>query len=609
MNTTELTELTLLDAPTVYPPLPPIKLPHELDTARLLALNYTTVRSESWARIVASASSANEVRIVALGASTTMGCGSCDFSIAQAPEVAESARRAGCPSLHAHKLCSPAQSWARQMHDALTARWRAGRFLARPRTSIWAKNAVGPGYFAMCPDVRLPSLTNAHVILIELATNLFFGSLRDLVTRLREVAPDAVVGIVLWPPQVHAQEATAAIQAAARPSPTADVYDIGAAIGQLPRPRHQFYAQGGKDNVHPNALGHYLLGRLAAEALARSWEHGLTQLHARGGRRGEHLQAGEHGLMQLQHGAPSARPAALNSARNHTKRPRMWEMCYEQLPLQPCRTPGRARPAEPPRPPSVQPCFRGNLSRSRAFSLVDDAAASGKGVAKLGWASERPSQSLALGPLPGPPNTSCALLRLSLQHLATTIRERPRVKGQERGQADGRGRVWPGELRLRCFGCRCISEQVPSHWSISFPMHLPTGLHAIAELGAGNHLLNMSVTRPFAFLALWRSDAECVLHIEHVPPREMPPEAWRRGDSSRVRIDGLALTHQNMLLFASNMIAHRRSYPAGYALIMQELANGTQCAREILQGCHHGRNMSASKHKVSTFCALHGQSA
>jgi len=560
---TSMTELTLLDSTSLYQPLPPLTLPHALEGVALPSVNVSCFfRSSRWATAIASARATGSLRVTVIGASSTMGCGSCDFAVINAAEVGVSERRRGCPFQHAHRLCSPEHSWVRQMQDGLSDIWSSDAALASasapPHTTVWAKNAVGPGYFLACPTHRLPMLPRSHVILIELASNLFFGSLKDLVSRLQAIAPQAAVAILLWPPQATATRKLAeeTIATVARKA-LADVYDIGAALDKLPLPRRRYYAQNGNDNVHPNAVGHQMLGRLAARGIADSLRLAVANSRTSGVN------------MRTVGGLQNASAAA-------AARGQPWEQCYDH------RLPMRTA--------------SGNRARlRREFDLIDEGVA--KGIPKLGWVSQRPGQKLVLGPLPGPPNRTCALLKVSLLHLATTIREA--------GDGGTAKRTWPGELHLECKGCSCISEQVPFHLSIAFPMDLPTNVNAGLDLGGGAKV-NMSVTRAMNFLLLWRSDTECLLSITHAPPRDIK-ERWSI-DASKVRVDGLAMASQNLLLFASHVWApsHRKSYPAGYRLVTREVANSSQCRREAARGCTVGR-MNASgaqgpKSKAVRFC-------
>ena len=51
------------------------------------------------------------------------------------------------------------------------------------RVHVWAKNAVGPSFFSSCTDRFVA--TRPHLILLELATNLFGGSLEGLLHKPR----------------------------------------------------------------------------------------------------------------------------------------------------------------------------------------------------------------------------------------------------------------------------------------------------------------------------------------------------------------------------------------------------------------------------------------
>ena len=86
-------------------------------------------------------------------------------------------------------------SWVRVMHDDLAHSLHRTQG-TRLRTNLVAKNAVGPAFFESCTSSKVAN--NTHIVLIDLATNLFSGALEQLVSRLREVAPHAVVALIAW---------------------------------------------------------------------------------------------------------------------------------------------------------------------------------------------------------------------------------------------------------------------------------------------------------------------------------------------------------------------------------------------------------------------------
>lgn len=586
-----LTWLTLLDSPRSFPQLKPLTLRDEVRHRLPTNLSsFTDFRSSQFGGALASASAADALHVTVVGASTTMGCGSCEFQVAGFPELAGSERQHACPAMHTRRFCSPELSWVRQMEDALVDMWQntgAPQYSlpAAPTTTVWARNAVGPGYFLTCPDTRLPSLSSSHIIIIELASNLFYGSIEALIRRLHESAPHAAIALMFWPPQDRAAQLKAheALVAASTHVPGgADVYDIPAALDELQLSRRRFYAQGGLDNVHPNALGHFAIGALMARFVAASFRRVAP-------------------LAWQQ--SPRVNTTSTRVARA-SRAKLQWEVCYDhQFPQDRAfgssSTAVEQREVRQRKAKGVQAAAATSPGQpSTSFSLVDEGAE--KGVHKYGWASLQAGQKLNIGPIRGPPNRSCALLRVNLLYLASTVR---------RDQDHRVNHLWPGDLGLDCGGCLCISDQVPYHKSLKFPMTLRTDVNSDTDLGAGLKM-NMSVTNALTFFALWRPESACWLNVTHRANEQMPrTNAIGSGMAvSKVRIDGLAIKDESMVPFAARMIAHPKQYPYGHQLVAKQLVKQTPCASEFFRLCGgsiaHDNKYKLANPKMRQLCEL-----
>ncbi|KAL3927944.1 MAG: hypothetical protein SGPRY_002598 [Prymnesium sp.] len=207
------------------------------------------------------------LRVSVIGCSTSAGCGAND------------------PLPH----CSLDRSWARYMHDSLTARFSD----LRVRTSIYAKNAVGPSFFRFCTLEYVPA--DADVVLIEVMQNMFHelsaeggvtSSLRSLLQSLQKAAPAALSLLVVWlfPKDVRHwhtsrqyQETRAAVQAEG-----AALLDVPTLISHSNVSMRSWYARNGVDH-HPSRSGHALLGELSAwyigELLVHNRSHLIPRKH------------------------------------------------------------------------------------------------------------------------------------------------------------------------------------------------------------------------------------------------------------------------------------------------------------------------------------------
>lgn len=310
-----------------------------------------------WSDMIAAASAEGELRVAVLGTSVTNGCGSCDFKTLKSDtSFFGDQRNETCKS-----MCVVDYSWARIMHDEL-----ALALPRRVRTVVIAKNAVGPAHFCTCTRSKVAE--NTHIVLVDVATNLFSGSVGDMIDRVHWAAPRAVIIFVDWQHQLHTDNAI--VDAAKSTSTPADVLRVTAILQAwtAPHPLRRLYALSGRDQVHPNPLGHRLLGSLVAAFVVK----------------------------QLADSHPSSLSVRARAASTDGNSPGpQFEKCYDhatELPVS-------------------------NRTPSRSWQLVDDATGSGKGIVKLGLVSNVHGDKLTLGPFMGPPKASCSLLRVSIGYL------------------------------------------------------------------------------------------------------------------------------------------------------------------------------------------------
>lgn len=178
-----------------------------------------------------------------------------------------------------------------------------------------------------------------------------------------------------------------------------------------------------------------------------------------------------------------------------------------------------------------------------------------QGVSKPGWASGAEGQGLAVGPLAGPAEEGCALLRVRLGYLL-------------------RMDAAMGGLHVGCSGCECLGLQdhgthfnyLPG-WGKGLPNENPfPHLQTDAALASDPALRrNFTVTAAMQFLALRRAESPCFLEITHTPrPRgraRRPPPPNR----TRVRVDSLELQQVSTDLFARKVLSAPRKFHGAVA--------------------------------------------
>ena len=191
------------------------------------------------------------------------------------------------------------------------------------------------------------------------------------------------------------------------------------------------------------------------------------------------------------------------------------------------------------------------------WRLVDDGDAS-KGVSKPGWASSAEGQKLALGPLHGPRNESCALLRVKLGYLL------------KRDPAQG-------GLHVGCSGCACQQLQdrgthytyLPG-WGKAAHNEMPfPSIQTDAALASDPALRrNFTVSAAMQFLLLWRSASPCVLEVTHI---RRPGGRARRVGATRVRVDSLELQQVRIDSFVAKVLSAPRKMHGAVAFAHRSL--------------------------------------
>ena len=286
------------------------------------------------------------------------------------------------------------------------------------------------------------------------------------------------------------------------------------------------YASHGRDAVHPNPLSHWLLGGAAANFVRE----------------------------QLRQHSQGARPST--TVIKQAPRARVFERCYEDA--------------------SQLPRASKNDKDNATWRLVDEGAATGKGVVKLGLVSNVHGATLSLGPIEGPPGRRCSLMRLTVGFLLR----------KDKSQ---------GDLHFRCRGCKCIKDLDFVNKYAPFPRW-----HTDAALAAIKHeRTNLSVTSTAALLALWHNDTSCYLDITHMP---RGGAGLKNAPATRVRVDSLVSEHRGVFGFVHKVLGHPRSYQTGVrnALMLLNSSRGG-CPEDCTGGrwpCppQPGSNVRNNKH-------------
>mgnify|MGYP002631947805 CR=1 FL=1 len=473
-----LTQLLIRGLPLSMAPLsasdaqiPPAVFPfseRDFWTAVVAASN-----DHAWRRGCKHVTSSRSLRVSVVGCSTTAGCGAND------PE----------------QFCSYDRSWVRHMHDGIQT--RMGRD-AVVKTSVYAKNAVGPGFFRFCTQDMVAG--NTDVVLIEMMQNLFAedgfaGAVKkvfsNLLVALRKAAPLSVPVFVNWlaPRQLRAWQGSRTYKEAraAAEQHGADWLDTPSLLRLHNRTREMWYAHRGRDH-HPNQIGHALLGRFTAWYLA----HRLRPDQCALGPPNEHPRS----IM---------RSASVGFLQDSSDDFDHSEACYPAANLLPVHR------------------LKGN------WSLLNEGVE--KGVAKIGYVSRQIGDALDMTLVVRSQNQSTGQYRCAVAfkaRLGFLLSSRP-------GQ---------GALDLSCVGCKCSGPAKAFQRSFTpFPTVQTDALLVSFDRGEtryggpreGGNSISVTSTTTVTVSAPAVSPKHCWLRVKHIASKSP------RSNASRVRVDSLTL--------------------------------------------------------------------
>ena len=212
-------------------------------------------QTERWNEAAASAAAAGVLRVSVIGTSVSNGCGACDYDPTDTfYGESSTASEFGCSE---NRYCSKELSWLRVMQ----AHVEQTNLSRRVHMHVAAKNAVGPDFFLACTQSKIPR--DSHVVLIDVATNLFAGSVSSLITHVHAAAPSAAIAFIDWTSRISCEAAgrdtseREILEAARSRASPADVLRVLPLARALVSEGHgrdacrHLYALRGKDNVHP----------------------------------------------------------------------------------------------------------------------------------------------------------------------------------------------------------------------------------------------------------------------------------------------------------------------------------------------------------------------
>ena len=389
---------------------------------------------------------------------------------------------AGCGALSPRKTCSLPLSWARHMHDGLATALRPQGVAVD--TSIFHKNAVEASFFLDCTSELLPP--RPDVVVLEMLQNFysvsdFASALNVTVRAIHGVAPDAAIVVAVWLKLdvLHTSAPRSLPSLAA--SMGFDLANAPQAMTGLRLPLSDVYAMDEtRQDHHPSAAGHELVGALMAHCIARRLASAASSPVASSS--GDDSDDGS----RARAGDGGGRPSQSSTS----------ERCFGSADALPVRS-------------------------AAGFVLQDDGAA--KGVKKLGWSSRTIGDRLTVGPLnlALPDARGCwANVRVRLGYLVSTS---PGM----------------GLLRANCRGdCKCRSV-VSRFLQLYLPFPLLEGnarRQRSLTVSPDETITMTALTNFIAMPSNVSQPRSCYLVLEH---RESPANSAR--NRSRVRVDTLAL--------------------------------------------------------------------
>lgn len=291
-----------------------LTVPHQI-ADRLDSVAAWSQRQEHLWQHIAS-DGGNAFKVAVLGSSVTSGCGAGESTAGLVPST-----------------CHFPQSWSRIFAEDL-----ARHHDRRIDLSVSYKNAVGAEYFAFCSPRHVAA--DVQLIVIEVGTNLFPGTdFAHLVSSLQRAAPAAAILFLVFPPRLQLASAhrgwlnsskervcvTPVDKQVARACEDAGVDAIhmspvlawvtdNESCSSRGKSRYGgWYAQQGRDTVHPSPRGHSLVGLVCARIVAA---------HIARSRRSEGLAIGQRPSVRSNSSSQDVDPVA-----THTS-PQGWEQCF-----------------------------------------------------------------------------------------------------------------------------------------------------------------------------------------------------------------------------------------------------------------------------------------
>jgi hypothetical protein len=437
-----------------------------------------------WQQALQHARSTEMLRVLAVGASVTAGCGSSE------PPAEQRCLRTGGPL---SRRCSHEAGWVRVLADALPL--ELGGILGPAvsiETSVMSRNAVTAAYFARCTKAWIHRDT--HVILLDIA-QLNAGlaaALPQVVKAMRRAAPFAVIALLAWRSQADMGTVGAAGRAAMETGidilrtdllakslvftkgsmTTRDLSNQSTQSKQRPQlgvcvPRSILYAQLGHDKIHPSPEGHKLIGRAAAHFVGSRLRRATDA-------------SGADGVV----GADKAEGASSDSG---------WERCFLQA-------------------SELWDHLAPDAASRGGWRLVDDGGE--KGIRKLGLLSEEIGNRMRLAPI-GPQESD----RCTGGHFLVEVGYR-----LSRNESHGAFSIACAPPTCHCTRIRSVF----AHQLAPFP-RVNTNARLSANPDYRDPSFSATVTASTMFVASAERGTRCEVHVAHV-------------EGACVRIDGLSMS-------------------------------------------------------------------
>ena len=356
-------------------------------------------------------------------------------------------------------------------------------------------------------------------MVLEVLQNMYAMNLSTAFDRtvaaIRRVQPRAAILFAVWlKPHMLVPRVMMELRAFAEAN-RVDLAEMPAAMKSLALSVNDLYASfRGRVDHHPNAMGHELLGRLAARCIMQRMDTSGTNLEGDADAEGD-----EDGVRMISWSGTGSERSHLDASTHVRRTP---ELCYNSADAIPVPT------------------------QKSGFVLQDDGA--NKGVKKLGYSSTHVGDRLTIGPvnlLAHANNTTAGQGGAYPQRLCY-MNVRVRL-GYLVSTSPGMG-LLHGECSGGC-SCRPVKSEFlrstfPFPYLDANAYHVPEwGLDSNETVTMTAHTvfiaqMNHSLTDPATDGTAPRSTA-CYLHLHHVKSARPHPLASK--GASRVRVDSIAL--------------------------------------------------------------------